>query len=141
MTRVDTLVPQFGRAIPEHMESGVLYVSIDFATAAHLCCCGCGLEVVTPLSRTDWTLLYNGESASLYPSVGNWSFPCQSHYWIDDGRVVWAGAWSRDRIARGRAFDHAAKQRTIASPPAEAPAEKPLRTSAWKRFRRWLELS
>jgi len=141
MTRVDTLAPEFVRAIPERLKSGILYVSIDFATAAHLCCCGCGMEVVTPLGRTDWTLLYNGESASLYPSVGNWSFPCQSHYWIDDGRIVWAGAWSRDRIERGRAFDHAAKQRIVSSPPVEAPTERSQPTTAWQRFRRWLGLS
>lgn len=141
MTRVEKLSPEFVRAIPQKLEAGVLYVSIDFATAAHLCCCGCGLEVVTPLSRTDWTLLYNGEAASLYPSVGNWSFPCQSHYWVDDGRVVWAGAWSRDQIERGRAFDHMAKQRRTSAPPPVAPPSAPaVPDSGWKRIKRWLRL-
>jgi hypothetical protein len=28
---------------------GVIYISERYATAVHLCCCGCGYEVVTPL--------------------------------------------------------------------------------------------
>lgn len=141
MTRVEKLSPEFVRAMPETLESGILYVSIDFATAAHLCCCGCGLEVVTPLSRTDWTLLYNGEAASLYPSIGNWSFPCQSHYWVDDGRIVWAGAWSRDQIERGRAIDLIAKHRRASHKVITEPTEAVRSPSAWARIRRWIGLS
>jgi hypothetical protein len=33
-----------------------LYVSIEFATAAHSCACGCGREVVTPPGPTDWRI-------------------------------------------------------------------------------------
>lgn len=36
----------------------------------------------------------------LRPSVGNWSFPCQSHYWIDNGRVRWAGRMSARQARR-----------------------------------------
>jgi hypothetical protein len=103
------LRPEFVRAIPEKLNEGTLYVSIDFATAAHSCCCGCGREVVTPLTPTDWKITYDGVSISLFPSVGNWSFACRSHYWIDSGRVVWADQWSDDMIAAGRARDRAAK--------------------------------
>jgi hypothetical protein len=35
-------------------------------------------------------------------SVGNWSFPCQSHYWIPAGNVVWAPKWSAAQVEAGR---------------------------------------
>jgi len=34
--------------------------------------------VVTPLSPTGWSLIFDGETVSLYPSIGNWNFPCRS---------------------------------------------------------------
>ena len=108
--RTAFLRPEFVRAIPEKLNAGTLYVSIDFATAAHCCCCGCGREVVTPLTPTDWRITYDGVSISLFPSVGNWNFPCRSHYWIDGGRVVWADQWSDGMIAAGRVRDRFAKQ-------------------------------
>ncbi|MFC8536700.1 DUF6527 family protein [Streptomyces sp. NPDC057249] len=60
-------------------------MSISYRTCGHLCCCGCGNEVITPLSPTQWSLTYDGESASLAPSVGNWALRCQSLYWIRHG--------------------------------------------------------
>ena len=32
----------FVSTIPDELQEGVIYVSIEFATAAHKCCCGCG---------------------------------------------------------------------------------------------------
>lgn len=92
----------FVDAIPRELDRGTLYISIPFATVLHSCCCGCGREVVTPLSPTGWTLSYDGDSVSLDPSIGNWSFPCQSHYWIRRNRVEWAERWSRQRINDAR---------------------------------------
>jgi len=69
---------------------GVLYYSEDYNTAIHRCACGCGHEVVTPLGNNGWELMLKGEMFSLHPSIGNFSFPCQSHYWIRDSEVVWA---------------------------------------------------
>lgn len=103
------MLPAGVRTIPEKLSEGTLYVSIDFATAAHSCCCGCEREVVTPLTPTDWKITYDGVLISLFPSVGNWSLPCRSHYWVDSGHVVWADQWSDDMIAAGRARDRAAK--------------------------------
>lgn len=80
----------FVDVIPETFEQDVIYVSIQYAIAVHLCCCGCGQEVVTPLSPTDWQLTFDGLSISLYPSIGNWRFSCRSHYWIRNNRVIWA---------------------------------------------------
>ncbi len=89
---------------------GVLFVSIEFGTAVHKCCCGCGNEVVTPLGPTDWRLTFDGESVSLYPSIGNWSFPCRSHYWIQNDEVVLANRWSDLEITNGRNRDKSAKR-------------------------------
>lgn len=118
MTKQGSLRHEFVEYIPEQLEEGVLYVSVEHATTAHRCACGCGNEVFTPLSPTDWELIFNGESVSLKPSIGNWSFPCQSHYWIEKGRVRWAPRWNRDQIDRGRELDQRAKERrdTVEAP-------------------------
>lgn len=106
----DTIKYAFVDVIPETLEERTLYVAMDFATAAHKCCCGCGQEVATPLSPTDWKITYDGVSVSLWPSIGNWRFPCQSHYWIMRNEVRWAAQWSREQIEAGRAADRRAKQ-------------------------------
>lgn len=99
MSKQTALLAEFVEFIPDKLESGKLYISRRYSTAAHLCCCGCGLEVVTPLNSAQWQFLeYNGK-ISLYPSIGSWSFPCQSHYWITEGRVQWASAMSSQMIA------------------------------------------
>jgi hypothetical protein len=109
VTRVAYLTHRFVDLVPEQLEDGVLYVSIPFATAIHRCCCGCSREVVTPLTPTDWRVTFDGETVSLRPSIGNWGFPCRSHYWIERGEVRWARSMSPAAIADGRAADRAAK--------------------------------
>jgi hypothetical protein len=111
MKRKLVLTHEFVEYIPDDFKDGTIYVSVAFATAAHKCCCGCGNEVITPLSPTDWTLIFDGQSISLDPSIGNWSFACQSHYWIRMNRVVWARRWSRQKIEDGRIHARLAKQR------------------------------
>ena len=66
----------------------------EFGTVVHRCACGCGEEVVTPLGPGEWRLTYDGRTVSLAPSIGNWSFACRSHYWIDEGNVRWARGFS-----------------------------------------------
>jgi len=75
----------------------------------HKCCCGCGNEVVTPLSPSDWQLTFNGETISLFPSIGNWSFPCRSHYWIRKNEVKWAESWAEEIISLNRKWDARAR--------------------------------
>lgn len=96
---------KFVEFIPDVLEDGMIYISMDFATAAHKCACGCGNEVVTPFSPTDWKMTFNGEAVSLHPSIGNWNFDCQSHYWIKNNRVEWSGKWSKKKISDGRISD------------------------------------
>ena len=95
------LTHRFVEFVPEKLEAGVLYVSITYGTASHLCCCGCGREVVTPIARNGWRLIYDGETVSLAPSIGNWNLPCKSHYWILENQVEWAKDWD-DYDARSK---------------------------------------
>lgn len=126
MKRKIVLKHEFVEYIPTTLEQGTIYVSIPFATAVHKCCCGCGNEVVTPLSPTDWKLTINGQTISLDPSIGNWSFPCQSHYWIENNRVIWARRWSQREIRATRDHDRLAKQKYFESqiPPVNQESEE-----------------
>ena len=93
---------RFVEHIPDELDDRVLYVSIPFGTVVHKCACGCGQEVVTPLGPAEWRLTYDGRTVSLAPSIGNWSFDCRSHYWIEAGNVRWARRFSGDEVARVR---------------------------------------
>lgn len=104
-----TLVHRFVETIPDRLEPGVLYISTTYGTVTHACCCGCGEEVVTPLTPTDWAITFNGESVSLWPSVGNWNSACRSHYIVRHGRVLAAEPWTDEDVAAERRRDRAAK--------------------------------
>lgn len=107
-------------SIPERLQAGILYVAKDGDVAGHLCACGCMREVITPLSQTDWSLTVDRRGATLDPSIGNWAFPCRSHYLILEGEVVWAGDMSARAITHVRQRDKARKQafyRDLKSPP------------------------
>lgn len=123
---------RFVDEIPDQLAERCLYVCIPYATAVHLCACGCGTEVVTPFTPTDWPLTFNGESVSLHPSIGNWSYPCGSHYVLHRNQIRWAPAWTEDQIIAERARDASAKQRYY-EPAATPTAER----SDRQRGRRW----
>lgn len=91
-------VPEFVETIPEHLEEGRLYISVRFRTASHLCACGCGSRVVTPIKPPKWKFTYNGETVSLSPSIGRWQSPCRSHYWIRDNEIIWSRVFTEDEI-------------------------------------------
>ena len=57
---------------------------------------------MTPLGPGEWKVTYDGRTVSLAPSIGNWSFPCRSHYWIDEGKVRWARVFSETEVAQVR---------------------------------------
>jgi hypothetical protein len=150
MNRAVVLTHEFVEFIPEDMREGTIYVSIPYATVAHRCCCGCGGEVFTPLSPTDWKLIFDGRSISLYPSIGNWSFACQSHYWIERNAVKWDRRWSCEEIEAGRASDALAKGEYYGggSPPVAAGADaagrravgSKAKESILQKLMRWLSL-
>ncbi len=84
------LTSQYVNFIPEKLSEGILYICEQYRTASHKCCWGCGEEVVTPHTPADWSIHKEGDTVTLYPSIGNWSFACQSHYWIRRNQVIWA---------------------------------------------------
>lgn len=90
------------RYIPAELRPGILYVSNEFGIAVHLCACGCGSKIRTPLGPTEWSIKETKKGPSLYPSVGNWQEACRSHYWIRAGEIRWAERWSPEQISAGR---------------------------------------
>ena len=83
------VVPFFAEYIPdkEVMVVGEIYISREYKTASHLCLCGCGELVVTPLSKGEWALTEKDGKISLSPSIGNYQFKCQSHYIITNNKA------------------------------------------------------
>ncbi len=53
---------------------------------------------------------YDGETVTLAPSVGNWSFACKSHYVIRRNEVFWLPRMSREKIDAGRERDRCDKE-------------------------------
>jgi hypothetical protein len=96
--------------MPKGLVSGILYVSTEFGTAAHLCACGCGSKVRTRLGPTAWSIKETKRGPTLWPSVGNWQKPCQSHYLVVRGKVVWAEQWTVSEIAAGRDMEAARRE-------------------------------
>lgn len=152
--RHQTLDHRFVRNVPRELEPGVLYISMDYATAVHMCCCGCGDRVVTPFTPTDWRMTFDGGSISLHPSVGNWNQKCRSHYVIQRNCVLEAGAWSNTQIEAELRRDKRAKAahysqlrdaqpgvasigEGYASSPATQVKARPF-PSIWSRFKVWL---
>jgi hypothetical protein len=99
---------QHVKYLPKQLSEGILYVSSEYAVAGHLCGCGCGTKVITPLGHAEWTFLEREGRPTLRPSIGNWQIPCRSHYFITDGQVEFAAQWSDAEIAAGR---HAEERR------------------------------
>lgn len=145
--KIKTLRPEYVKHVPEALSEGVLYISEEFETAGHLCCCGCGEEVFTPLNKAQWTLLRNRRTGtiSLCPSVGNWKYACRSHYWITNNVVIDAGDMSQkaiDAVIKSDKRDRHAlvkesNQETAQA--AKAVNNKPVeRPGIFARFLRWL---
>lgn len=111
---------QFVRHLPDALHPGILYISMEYATASHLCCCGCGEEVVTPFAPAQWKMTFDGDAVSLHPSVGNWLLACRSHYVVRQGRVIESEPWSEAKVAAGLARDKVARTQMFA--PKAAPA-------------------
>lgn len=96
--------------MPKELQPGILYVAEAFGAAAHLCACGCGMKVRTPLTANRWALTESPRGPSLWPSVGNWQQPCRSHYIIEDGNIIWCGQWTPEQVLAGRAQETARRQ-------------------------------
>ena len=118
--------------IPKSLETGILYVSERFKVAAHMCPCGCGSKIVTPLGPSEWSFSEKNEKPTLSPSIGNWQIPCRSHYWIREGEIEWSYQWSEEKIEAGRKRDHAMSEAYFKQ------KERAQKRSIWRRFKNWL---
>ena len=124
---------KFVEFIPDKLEEDTLYITVEYGTAVHKCFCGCGTKVVTPLSPTDWKLIFDGETVSLYPSIGNWGLPCRSHYWIENNKVSWAEEWSKKKVKSNRRQDKIEKSNFYGSGENTAKKVKRKKIAFWKR--------
>lgn len=143
---ISRLEHRFADEIPEKLEPGILYVSMKYATATHSCCCGCGEEVVTPFTPSDWRMEFNGETISLSPSVGSWTLACRSHYIIRDGKVIEAAPWTEEQVDAGRRREKNAKQQHYGRQAlphvneAPAPPKSAEKENLLQRLKGWLGL-
>lgn len=96
--------------VPKVLDAGILYVSKRFRVAAHLCPCGCGSKIITPLGACEWSLTVKKGRPTLYPSIGNWQIPCKSHYWIANGEIEWSYQWTDEEIEVGRKKEQARRK-------------------------------
>ncbi len=100
MNRIDYFEPYFCDSIPSELAPGVLYISMNGRLAMHLCPCGCGEVVVTSFAPGHWKLYFDGESVGMSPSIGNYNFKCQSHYFIRNNRVKWCKDEAEDESSK-----------------------------------------
>lgn len=128
---------EFVTYIPEELDDGVVYASMQYRVAVHRCPCGCGDRVVTPLDPAQWALTYDGQSVSLAPSIGGGS--CNSHYYITRGRVRWYKPLTeRERLVAAERDQAALKDRYEPPPDPELPtptASDGWWSTVWRRIR------
>lgn len=115
--------------LPRVLQPGILYVSHDFNVAGHICPCGCGSKVITPLGISEWSLDEANGSATLYPSIGNWQLPCRSHYWIRNGSIEWSYQFDDEQIKA--VYEREERERIRRFENVENSAKK---MSLWRRF-------
>lgn len=120
----------FTKSVPVTPEAETLYVSMEYQTAVHLCACGCGTKVVTPLGPNDWVLTFDG-TVSLRPSVGNGQQVCRSHYYIRNDKIDWLPRISAATTNAALARDRAAHCQTPDAPKVRMPWWR----RAWNRVR------
>ena len=93
---------EFVDKIPSNLKDGILYVCISCNVIVHRCACGCGERTVTPIDKKDgWKMTYDGQSITLRPSIGNYSIPCQSHYYITENKVEWLESYLQNNTKNG----------------------------------------
>src|SRR5688500_14469326 len=90
----------------------------------HRCACGCGGEVVTPLTPTDWTLRYDGDTFSLSPSISNSSSGCGAHYFVRESEIRWSRPLTPRQMAERQARDRETKAAYFADEVVLVPVDR-----------------
>ena len=84
------VTPEFVMYMPpiKDMQEGVIYISDEFKISIHLCLCGCRNQTVMPLNKSGWNMIKHDEKTiSFTPSIGNYNYPCRSHYIITKNKA------------------------------------------------------
>lgn len=98
--KIDEIKPVLVMELPKSindMKHGILYLKYNEDNtyeSFHLCPCGCGEPVYLQYGGKGWniTLSINGrelKSVTISPSVGCFDFPCKSHYFIRENKIIW----------------------------------------------------
>jgi hypothetical protein len=134
MTRLTEIRAEFVEFVPKDLEDGVLYVSIAYSTTVHKCACGCGSKITLPINPAKWRFLWIGDSISLWPSVGNHSFSCGSHYWIEQNRIEWAREMSPEEIEANRRRDKEDREDYLDSRSGQEPTRMKAKSDSRRGF-------
>ena len=86
-------------------------------------------DAQTSQNRPHWSFELKG--GLFYPSIGNWQFPCKSHYWISGGEIRWAEEWTPEQIEAGREAEDQRRRRYYRERDRQ-------QIGILKRFWRWL---
>ena len=127
---MNKLILEKVRCLPRDLTPGILYVSDEYSVAGHLCACGCGNKVITPLGPAEWAFSTQDGLPTLRPSVGNWQLPCRSHYLVIAGCVIWSGQLSDRSILAGRRAEEQHRTAYYSSLDAQR--------TVWVRVKHWL---
>jgi Family of unknown function (DUF6527) len=77
------ITTEYVEFIPNELEDNKIYISEKYKVSVHGCLCGCGNITALPLSSNGWNLIKEKDNKiSFTPSIGNYNFPCKSHYII-----------------------------------------------------------
>ena len=102
---IEELIIKKVESMPLNLQEGILYVSLKNQVVGHLCPCGCGNKVLIRIGKAGWEYKEDKGKISLFPSLGNWEFPCRLHYWIRMNKIKWSVDWSEEEIEEGRQSD------------------------------------
>jgi hypothetical protein len=143
VNRQNQIQHRYVEFIPKDLDEGILYISTRFKTASHLCCCGCGSKVITPLNPAKWRLVDQGSAVSLSPSIGLGALPCRSHYWIKRSRIDWYPNMTDALTHHAQQADEYASQvytgERLPTPPSPQDTSTPPATTGWwRRLIGWL---
>ena|ERR1700685_4084060 len=130
MNPIYTVTFKFIDLLPPILSDGVVYISLEHCTVVHMCCSGCGERVVNGLNPAQWKLIFDGETITLDPSIGNGALVCNSHYWIKKNQVIWA----KPLTAKQTQISQLADLDDVVAHYAPSPKKRNIRLrSFWKR--------
>ena len=83
--------------LPKNPQNDIVYIEgnalvEDYWYALFKCPCGCGGTIMLNLiedCKPSWKIYFNKKRFSIYPSIWR-TKKCSSHFWLKNGKVVWA---------------------------------------------------